>query len=323
MQRVVVILAVILLVVASLGVGALAAHWPFWRRAWQWQAAVGDWPSQLSGPHVVVRGGGGAPLDFTAASPDLAAIAGKARTQLLLRIRGDVADAWYASGFTELTPVDGRGLTPLVLEPLFAQMQTRHAGLLDQPIGAWLEAWRQDQRGGLTPRDLFAQLDHQALTRAAFAPLNPFESAAQLASGPDFHRAALAAYGVPALPAPATRPMAAAQLLASVAAAAQGSTFVQALETQLWSGLATGDATLLLDRRRGNAAAHCCLHARAADWLRLGLRLGAAGSGDLRVVRTDGRALLVAPGSGAVLWVGVGEAPSGLEMLLPAVLSGD
>lgn len=322
MQRGVLILAVILLVVASLGVGALAANWPFWRRAWQWQTAGGDWPSQLSGPHVLVRGGGGASLRFNAAAADLAATAGQARTQLLLRVRAGAADAWFAPGFNEHTPVDGRGLTPLVLEPLFAQLEKRHPGLLDQPVGAWIAAWVQDQRGALTPRDLFALLDYQALNRTAFAPLNPFEAAAQLASGPDFHRAALAAYGVPALPAPVTRPVAAAQLLASVAAAAQGSTFAQALESQLWSSLAAGDATLLLDRRRGAAAAHCCLSAPAADWLRLGLQLGATGSG-VRMVPTGGRTLLIAPGSGAVLWVGEGEPPSGLEMLLPAGPSGN
>src|SRR5688572_17795561 len=103
MQRVVVILAVILLVLASLGVGALTANWPFWRRAWAWHAAGGNWPPDLSGPHVVVRGGGGAPLRFATASPDLAAAAGSARTQLLLRARAGEAEAWFAPGSGEHT----------------------------------------------------------------------------------------------------------------------------------------------------------------------------------------------------------------------------
>src|SRR5690606_30617662 len=141
-----------------------------------------------------------------------------AETHLLMRMRGAHVDAWFAPGFAASTVVDGRGLTTAMLAPLYAQLETLHPGLLDQPIGAWLEAWRQDARGAITPRALLAQVEGGINSAPATTPLNPFSAGARLASGPGFHRAALAIFqpGGPASPA------AAAQLLASVLVAVEG-----------------------------------------------------------------------------------------------------
>jgi hypothetical protein len=320
MQRVVLIVAVFLLVAASIGVGALTANWPFWRRAWTWHAAEGGWPSALPGPHAVVRGGGGAPLQFASALPDLAAAATTARTRLLLRARAGGADAWFAPGSTAAVIIDGRGLTPVVLSALFAQLERQHPGLLDQPAGAWIDAWRQDVRGAVTPRQLLAQLADGRAARPGFASLNPISPAAQLASGPDFQPAGLVLFDTREPEASGVAQAAAAQVLAGIAALVGNGTFTTVLERELWSALATGDATVLLDRRRGSAAMHCCLRAAAADWLRLALQLGTGApglsSGDIGVRATDGRVLVFGPGPAALLWMGEGEPPSGLENLL-------
>lgn len=321
MQRLLVSLAMIALVVASLGVGALTAHWPFWRRAWAWQIAPDGWPARLTGPVVVIQGGGGVPLRFEAAGTDLQAAASSARTRLLLRVQGGRADAWFASGMDEHEPVDGRSLAAALLPPLFNALQAEYPGLLDAPVGATIEAWRQDARGALTVRDLLGHAGDGGSWREAITPLNPFSPAAQLASGPDFHRAALALFD-PSTAAGRTSAPAAMQLLASIAAAAEGSDFATVLERRLWSGFAAGEATLWLDRPRGQAAAHCCLVAAAGDWLRLGLHLAGseaatAAAGGLLSFAAEGRALLVLPGqAAALLWVGAGEPPSGLEGLL-------
>lgn len=311
MQRVLVILAATVLVAVSLGVGALAANWPFWRRAWAWHAADGGWPQALPGPQALLRGGGGAPLQFDPAAHDLSTAASGARTDMLLRMREGSADAWLAPGFDASLRIDGRGLAVAVLPALFAQLETMHPGLMERPIGAWIDSWRQDQRGALTPGTLLALVAGGIDTPPAPVPLNPFSARAQLAAGPDFHRAALAAYGTSG--AEDRRP-AAAQLLASVAAAVEQRPFAAVLQQHLWSGVAAGDATLMLDRRRGEAAAHCCLEASAADWLRLGMHLSKS-AGSVRVMASDGRALVVGP-AGAALWVGSGAPPSGLEILL-------
>lgn len=312
MQRVLVIVSVIVLVTASLGVGALAANWPFWRRAWAWHAADGGWPLQLPGPHQTLRGGDGVPLQFEVAAADLTAAAARAETQLLLRVRGGVADAWRAPGADESAPVDGHGLAAALLAPLFMQLEARHPGLLERPIGAWIEAWRQDQRGALTPRELLELIAAGIGEPPAATPLNPFSARARLASGPGFQRAAQLAFTASG----EHRAAAAAQLLASVAAAVEGRPFADVLQTGLWARIASADASVMLDRRLGVAAAHCCIRAAPADWLRLGLHLSqAAHDAPTQVLRSAGRALVASP-DGAIFWMGQGPAPSGLEMLL-------
>src|SRR5690606_23346584 len=107
MQRGVVIVAVVLLVTASLAVGALTAHWPFWRRAWAWHEAAGQWPGELAGPRALVRGGA-APWELAPATAEVAAAAATAQTQLLLRHRAGVTEAWVRPGASAEEPVDGR-----------------------------------------------------------------------------------------------------------------------------------------------------------------------------------------------------------------------
>jgi len=314
MQRVLVIVVVFLLVTASLGVGALAAHWPFWRRAWAWHTAEGGWPQELPGPQAIVRGGGGSPLDFEAAGEDLAMVALKTDTQLLLRVRDGRADAWLAPGFEATTPIDGRGLAVALIEALFMRLEAAQSGLLDRPVGAWLAPWRQDARGAMSVRELLGQVAGGIDSPPAPAPLNPFSPRARLASGPGYGRAALLVHS------PTDRDdrrAAAAQLLAMVAASMEGTRFTTVLEEWLWSEASAGDAWLTLDRRNGDAAAHCCIRAAAADWLRIGLALAGAAGNEVRVVRTRGRLLAFGAG-GSLLWVGTGPAPSGLEMLLRA-----
>jgi CubicO group peptidase (beta-lactamase class C family) len=359
MQRVLVILTVSLLVAVSLGVGALAANWPFWRRAWQWHEAGSAWPVQLAGPVTRVAGGADAqPLQFHA-DATLLPVAATFTTQLLLRARSDgQVDAFFAPGFNAASAVDGRGLSSAVLAPLFAVLAAQQPELLDLPVAQFLPAWREDRRGPITPRQLFWQLSGLPALRAS--PLNPFGLRARLTAGPDFNRAAL--HWQPAFPpgshfeeAPVN-----AQLLSLVAARVGGAPYAQVLEQQLWSRFAADDALLLLDHRRGNAAAHCCLRATAADWLRLALLLAADGrSGRAELwqpgfmaqltrtspvhagyglgfellpygphlalaLRSYGRLLLIAPATQTVLlWAGEGAPPDGLEQLLLAHSAGE
>lgn len=353
MQRLLVTLTVTVLVAVSLGVGALAANWPFWRRAWQWHAAAGGWPAQLVGPQQRVRGGQAAlPLTFQQ-DETLAGVAATASTQLLLQASADgQVRAFFGPGWDEAAAVDGRDLSPLVLAPLLAVLAEQAPGLLDAPIGARLAAWRDSPRGLITSRQLFWQLS--GLPAAAGQWLNPFAAAAQLHAGPDFTRAALhwrATYppGTHFEVSPVN-----AQLLAMVAGQAGGAPYAQVLEQRLWSRFAADEAWLLLDHRRGAAAAHCCLRASVGDWLRLGLLLAADGrSGEARLwepgflaelfrespvhsgfglgfevlgsprrllaAGSAGRRLVIDPdGHAVLLWVGEGQPPGGMEQLLLA-----
>ena len=70
-------------------------------------------------------------------------------------------------------------------------------------------------------------------------------------------------------------------------ARSQGARLVEQLDTLLWQPLGAGTAKVSLDRLGGDMAAHCCLAARARDWLRLARLLADDG-------RVDGRQLLPA-----------------------------
>jgi hypothetical protein len=355
MQRALIIFAVILLVTVSLVVGALSANWPFWQRAWQWQAAGTGWPENLPGPEALLRGGANArPLHYVD-DPMLADRTRGTTTQaLLLATPAGQVRAWFAPGFDPHTRIDGRGLAAGLLTPLYGRLLLRHPGLLDAPVGAALDEWKLDRRGAISARQLFWQLS--GLAAGEFRPLNPFNARAQLVAGPDFGRAALRMRGVYPPGSHFEESAANAQLLALVAARLERRTFASVLETQLWSRVAADDAFAMLDHRRGDVAAHCCLRASIGDWLRVGLLLvddgpgltgpllpagfsdevvrssavhsdyglgvrlaPAQAAGRALIFDTPGRQLLVDRARGLVLlWVGSGPAPMDLQQLLSA-----
>ncbi len=354
MQRVLVTVAVIALVLAALVVGALAAHWPFWQRAWQWQVAADGWPAQLPGPSVALQPSA-SPLPLRLRSD--ARLASRATTDstdivMVADVDGRVS-GWFAPGNDQHTVVDGRGLTSGLLAPLYGSLvMERGAAVLDAPVQEWLGEWKSDERGAITARQLFWQLS--GLAAGKFVPLNPASRRAQLASGPDFYRAARHAPltwppGSHFEPAPAN-----AQLLALLASRMDRSSYADALQRRLWTKFAGQPAFGLLDHPRGNLSAHCCFRAAAEDWLRLGLLLagnGKVGAGRILapgyvaqmsaaspvhpgyglgyhviarpgqephlMLETTGRRLDIAPHTGrAVLWVGRGAPPGWLESLL-------
>jgi CubicO group peptidase (beta-lactamase class C family) len=355
MQRAVVIFAVFLLVAAALAAGALASHWPFWVRAWQWQVAADGYPDHLPGPARVLRGGAAAlPLQFEA-DPQLQSAAAEGATWILLRAGVDGrGGAWSAAGFDPASMVDGRGLATGLLAPLVGVLSARHPALLDTAVGDHVESLRSGPLGAITPRQLLWQLS--GLPAGEFRPLNPASRRAQLASGPDFERAVV--HWQQPWPAGShfEKSPANAQLLAVLAARLADARYAEVLEVELWSRLAAADAVALLDHPRGDIAAHCCLRAAAADWLRLGLmladdgRIGAlrllpsgfvgqmatespvhpgyglgyriaddAAAGRILILETTGRQLLIAPAlRRAVMWVGKGPPPARLHKLLSA-----
>lgn len=354
MQRMLVIVVVFILVTASLGVGLLAAHWPFWQRAWQWHASSTGWPASIAGVTQVLHGGDTAlGLQFQG-NAELESIATAGTTKALLRAHSDGrVEAWFAPGVDAQTLVDWRGLAPVVLAPLYAQLLGDHPDLLDTPAGALLPAWSEDRRGAITPRQLFWQLS--GMPAGDFKPLNPFNTRAQLAAGPDFARAALRWQPVWPPGSHFEESPVNAQLLALLAARQDGASFATVLQQRLWSRIAAGDAWVMLDHRRGDMAAHCCIRASIEDWLRVALVLAADGrSGEqelwapgllaglvtespvhegygfgfrllgsepgqqLLVASSAGRQLVIAPQTAAVLlWVGEGTPPPGLARLLP------
>ena len=275
MQRVLVLISILCLVSAALAIGALAAHWPFWTRAIAWQSARGA-PDSSQGSWRELRAAS-TPLPLQLRSdPDLAAVATPVGTQVLLVARGTSVRSHVAAGFSVRSVIDGRGLAASLLPLLIGVLQQDgRAGLLDEQIGPVIPEWMSDPRGDITVRQLFWQ--QSGLAGGAFQPLNPFSAQAALASGPDFRRAALAIpqswpAGSHHEPAPVN-----SQLLAIVAGELADQPWADLLESRVWSRFAAHPARGMLDHRRGEMAAHCCLEAAAEDWLRVALVLAGAG----------------------------------------------
>jgi CubicO group peptidase (beta-lactamase class C family) len=357
MQRVLVTVVVSALVFAALLVGALAAHWPFWQRAWQWQVAVDGWPPQLPGPALALQPSS-TPLPLhLLADARLAARARADNTDIIMV--GDVAGhvaGWFAPGNDEHSVIDGRGMTSGLLAPLYGSLlMDGHASLLDVPLRDTIAEWHDGPRGAITARQLLWQLS--GLTAGRFVPLNPASRRAQLASGPDFYRAAVHTRLTYPPGSHFEADPANAQLLALLAGRIDRSSYAETLQRRLWGKFAGQPAIGMLDHARGNLAAHCCLRAAAEDWLRLGLLLAGdgkvgtvrmlaagyvtemagsspvhpgygfgyrvlehPGEGRRLILQTTGRRLSIAPHTGrAVLWVGRGPSPVWLDSLLSAM----
>ncbi len=294
------------------------------------------------------------PLQFNADPVPVAAATAASTRMLLVADADGHGSAFLAPGYTTTSVVDGRGLAAGLLAPLYGLLVQRQAGLLDAAIGTHVTRWRDDPRGAITPRQLLWQLS--GFPAGEWLPLNPASYRAQLISGPDFDRAAR--HWQQTWPAGSHLETSSgnAQVLAMVAARVSDMPYVSVLEQQLWSQLAAGDAVAMLDHPRGSMAAHCCMRATAADWLRLGLLLADGGSvgsrqllpagfldqlladspvhpgyglgfritehpvaGRVLELETAGRVLLVAPAlRRALLWIGRGNPPAERYRLLGA-----
>ena len=247
MRRALIVIVMLALVVVALAAGTLAAHWPYWRRAWQWHSAAHGWPEQLGGPTRTLQPAA-APAPLTIVSdPSLAQ--GTGTSVLMVADATGQTRAYFVAGMDERSSIDGRELSVALQVVLFgALMQEGRARLLDEPLGNLLAQWKNDARGVITPRQLFWQLS--GLAGSPFTPLNPFSPLSQLASGPDFQRAV---FRTPLRYPPGSHFAASpanAQLLGLVAGQLTGEGYAAALQRLVWSRLAAQPATGLLDHRR-------------------------------------------------------------------------
>lgn len=307
MRRVLTIIAAIVLLVVSLGIGLFTADLPFWRRAMQLPlpadgiylpvATLGD---DEPGNALTVA----APAAADAVEPlVLEECAGRARAlgsrALLVMSRGElIVERYFVAD-------DARTLLPatVIARPLAAMA----AGLviaegrgvtLDEPVSTWLDEWRDEPRGRITLRQLLEETsgletggDIRGLLHSApfsdLAALPRFATArgVRMLLGNDYESSALGFrlehepggfYNV----SPANT-----QLAAIIVERATGEPYEGFVKRTLWSKVGAGPAEMQLDRRAGMPAAHCCWRATARGMLKIAALLAADG-------RYQGRQLL-------------------------------
>jgi hypothetical protein len=275
MRPVLIAASLLLLILVSLATGVLAADWPFWQRAWRWHEAAPEWPATLPGAHRRVGRDGMArdlPLDVDAGvTSAVAPLLDDEDTEALLVARDDrVLFEYYGGDADAGARLDGRELSTLPLVPLYGAAAAHGVDLpLDGSVGSVLEAWRNDSRASITPRMLLQRLSGLEARRGSF--LNPFGRAARLASGPNFEQAALAFRGAWPPGSHFSPDGPDAQVAATALVRAAHRPLVTLLEQWLVQPLQLDSLRVLLDRRHGAMAVHCCVQARARDWLTLAL----------------------------------------------------
>ena len=299
MRRVLTIIAAIVLLVVSLGIGLFTADLPFWRRAMQL-------PLPADGIYLPVATLGGdataGAIPVTApAAPDavdplvLEESAGRARAlgsrALLVMSRGElVVERYFVAD-------DARTLLPatVIARPLVAMatgvaIAEGRGVTLDAPVSTWLDEWLDEPRGRVTLRQLLEETsgletggDIRGLLRSAPfadpAALPRFATArgVRMLLGNDYESSALGFrlehepggfYNV----SPANT-----QLAAIIMERATGEPYERFVERALWSRVGAGPAELQLDRRAGMPAAHCCWRATARGMLKIAALLATDG----------------------------------------------
>ena len=315
---------VAILVGAAAVIAVLAASllvdWRFWYRWNTLPEDPGEWPASYYQPVVEVTGSQGEffpAADGTELTIDAGALEAAADwaerhdSVALLVLRGGVIQLeryWQGIGPDSL--FTGRAMTRSLLPPLVAiAMQEGAIESLDNPLGRYLEDWRDDARGRITVRQLLRNLSGLENPPLAGDP-DPFSKNARISLSSDFRAAALD-FDLENVPGEFFAfSNANAQLVGAVLESATGEAYEDYLNSRLWSPLGAGPAQLYMDRPGGMPAVYCCYRATPRDWLRYGAALAADGRVEDRQlwpagwVREMTAASAVYPNYGYQIWVG-------------------
>ena len=285
MRRIAVFLAI------AVGVAVVAAalfvDWRFWYRWYTLPEDPGEWPASYYQPVVEVPG---SPREFFPAADaaqltiDPGALEAAAAwaeqhnsVALLVLHRGVVQLERYWRDIGPESLFTGRAMTRSLLPPLVAiAMQERAIESLDDPVGRYLEEWRDDERGRITLRQLLRNLSGLENPPLAGDP-DPYSKNARISLSSDFRAAALD-FDLENAPGEFFAfSNANAQLVGAVLESATGEAYEDYLNSRLWAQLGAGSAQLYMDRPGGMPAVYCCFRATPRDWLRYGAALAAGG----------------------------------------------
>ncbi|WP_394728171.1 serine hydrolase domain-containing protein [Altererythrobacter sp. GH1-8] len=229
---------------------------------------------------------------------------------LIVVHRGEVVLEDYWNEFTSSTLANGRAMTRS-MAPLLLGFALRDGGVsLDDPIGLYIDQWRDDPRGSITVRQLAQNVSGLKLPERLPATQVLGNGFMCLTYCGDVNRAALE---FPLADKPghvfnvADQNM---QILGMVIEKALGKPVEQILSERIWKPIGAADATFQRDRPGGKARIMCCMRATPRDWTRLGVLLLNDGTWNGReVVPADWIAEMakpsqVNPNHGMGFWLG-------------------
>jgi CubicO group peptidase (beta-lactamase class C family) len=332
MRRLLTYMLALVVLVASLVIGAIAADLPFWRRALQLplpQDTLYLPVAQIGADTGATRGQ--APTGAATAPPTATERAALERVITHVRAAGSRALLAMRGGVPVLSRYfsadDEHSLLPagMISRPVLAMavgvaIAEQRIDSLDLPVSRYLPEWEDDLRGRITLRQLLEDTSglesggagRHLLRRAPWDDLRALPRFAtakgvRLLLGNDFAYTALrfelqhepgGFYNEsPANP----------QLAAVILERATRTPYETYVQDHLWRPLGAGRAELTLDRRSGMPAAHCCWRASAVDMLRV-LDLLANGG------NRDGRQIVPANWIGEMTRASRVNADSGLQV---------
>lgn len=308
MRRVLTFLTAGVLLLVSLGIGAVTADLPFWRRALQL-------PLPADGAYLPVASiGAPRPQPAQEAAPVADAFDALVLEESVNRVRGAGSRALLVSHRGALSVEryfladDANTSLPaaLIARPLAAMavgiaLGEGHIASLNTPVSRYLPEWDDEARGHITIRQLLEEtsgLETGGDTRGLLyrSPWNDLAGLPAFATsrgvrmllGNDFESSALkfrldhepgGFYNV----SPANT-----QLAAVIVERATGTPYENYVDEHVWRAVGAGSAQLQLDRRAGMPAAHCCWRATARDMLRVLSLLGTDGNHAGRAVLPAG-----------------------------------
>ena len=292
----------------------------FFQDPWLWRRlagtfiyAAGDQPRILA-PNEPVTGGGlfvlprATPEERTIDELAIKAIeeyaAGFDSDALIVVHQGKIQAEWYAENLDRNSLTQSQSMHKSLLALLIGvAIEESIIDSADDPVGKYIEEWRNRPRGDITLRELMMM--SSGLAQYKFT-LNPFTD--------DFRWL----YSGDTLPYVLKTPMADwdpgthfdynninSELLGTVLERTSGMRYADYLEQKLWKPMGGDKALIWLDSEFGDAFTSCCLMATATDWARIGqMMLNRGEINDNRIVPADWIEAMIRP-SPVSKWYGL------------------
>ncbi len=254
-----------------------AQDFDFWRRFANPPPAGFRQPLEWYNPMALVDGGTGSYFDFgqpTTISAEALATAGdyamERETQaFIVYHRGKIRYQRFMEGFHDTSAISSHSWVKTLHGILVGfALADGDIGSLDDPIGRYIEEWKDDARGKITVRQVLHNVT--GLENPDPRGTDPYRAALQMVDGTDVNAVILSR---PLLEEPGTsfsHNNVNTQLLGIILHRATGIRFDRYLAEKLWRPVGAQRGALRKDTNYGgNIISYCCFLSAPSDWIRI------------------------------------------------------